>query len=283
MKTLFWYIYATDGNQGFLLDLISRPTAAEARLLCYSPEHLPVVLEEIVPREELRIEPNQTGVRLAGLKLDTRGCSGSLGDIHVEARIHQSGRGTTFVPAWVSRLVGRVPHFSSLYGVLSRGECRGVTYEGVPLVYSTYQVGDLAAAEWILVSATYFQGTDLLVEISASRLFGFWAASAYVFFQGQEYKLNSIWDSLAHIRVVRAGEIIDGRRVFAASVKNAEISLEIEGTAPVPQFGALGQEGTTRIHTTLFGDCRASIQTKNSGSDTQTYHASRRCLLEVKS
>jgi len=282
MQTLFWYIYASDGEQGFLLDLIDRSAAAEARLLCCSLNHLPLVFREVVPREQLRAEQGHLAVRLGDLKLDCLGCSGAQGEIRLDAEIQPSGKSITFVPRWVTRSVNRVPYFSSHYGWLTRGECRGVAYRRVPLVYSTYEVGDLAKAEWILISATRFEDTDLMFEISASYLVGSWAVSAYIFFEGREYKLNTPWDSVSKMRVFHAGDVSDGKRVFTASIHCSEISLQIEAAAPAERFALLAHEGETYIHTTLLGDCRASIYKGASASGNETYHSSRRCLLEVK-
>jgi hypothetical protein len=272
----FWYIYATNGADGFLLDLVRRPDEARARLAVYHEGAAPRIVRRGFPLAYLDGAPGKLGVRLDGIALDAAGCRGALADLRLDARFRLSGRGMAFVPTWVAWWFSKAPDFRSQYGALDGAVCEGVSYGEAPLVCSTYAVEDLARAKWLLISAMRFGGTDLALEISAARLLGMWLPTAWVFFEGRERHLNSGIDSLFRVRFHRAGEIEGGERVFTASVRAGRLKLDIEARAPLSQFARLEAEGKTEIHTTLFGTCRVTA------AGGRKFTAERTCLLEVK-
>ena len=272
----FWYVYATNGADGFLLDLVRRPGEARARLAVYHEGSPPRIVRHGFPLAYLDGAPGELGVRLDGIALDSAGCRGALADLHLHARFRLSGRGMTFVPAWVAWWFSTAPDFRSQYGALEGAVCEGVSYGNAPLVCSTYSVADLARAKWLLISAIRFEGTDLALEISAARLLGMWLPTAWVYFEGRERRLNSGLDSLFRVHFHRAGVIEGNERVFTASVRAGHLRLEIEARGPLGQFARLEAEGQTEIHTTLFGTCRATV------AGGRTFTAERTCLLEVK-
>jgi len=79
------------------------------------------------------------------------------------------------------------------------------------------------------------------------------------------------------MRIGRAGEVDSGARVFTASIGASGFRLDIEAHGPAGQFAQLAADRNTDIHTTLFGTCRATLE-----STGQTFLAERTCLLEVK-
>jgi hypothetical protein len=280
----FWYIFTTNGDDGFLLDLIRRPEEAEARLAVYSRGQPTQVLRERLPSSRLAVGEDRLDVKLGSIELDRDGCHGVLNRINLDVAFRLSGRTMKFVPRWVSKLIARIPDFRSNYGTLDEGVSQGTHYSNLPLVYSTYEVRNLAKSVWILITAPKFKDTDLAFEISAAGLWGLWAPSAYIYFKGTEYKLSNPLVSLLCFRVHHAGEIIGHERVFSASIRSGKISLDVIAKAPASDFVMLAREGDTEIHTTVFGSCEASITLPGRGSEPLQYffEAERTCLLEVK-
>ncbi|HWC77485.1 MAG TPA: hypothetical protein VG778_08480 [Blastocatellia bacterium] len=280
----FWYIYATDGTNGFLLDLIKRPAEAVARLAVYENGKAPTVVHERLGLDQFSSGNGDLNVRLGPLKLGPNGCQGKLGNIDLDVLSTLDRGNITFVPAWLHKLLSYVPYFSSHYGTLLRGKCQQAEYAGLPFVYSTYQVGDIARSKWFIISASQFKDSDLSFEISASRIAGIWGASAYVFYQGREYKLNSPIASLFTFRTRSAGEIAGEERIFDVSIRSPLIRMDVKARAPLSDFARLEKEGETEIHTTLFGDCAVEVTLRgtNANAATNHYEATRTCLLEVK-
>lgn len=250
------------------------------RLALYS-EGRPAVLEETLPRDALVNSDGNLCVRLGSFELTPHGVRGELGKTRIEADFDLTGREASFTPAWLPKVFSQIPNFRSLYGQLRSGLCNGVRYQNLPLVYSTYDVGDLPRARWYLVSASQFNGSDLSLEICASRLFSTWEASAYVFFQGSEYKFTSVFSSLFQTRTLAAGRVVGGERVFSASLRSRSISLTVRGQAPLSGYALLARDGHTEIHTTLFGTCKATV-TLPAQSSTYTVVAEKTCLPELK-
>ena len=273
----FWYIFATNGSDGFLLDLIRRPAESLARLVIYHEGRPPQIVRHGFQPSELNGVPSQLGVRLGAIALDGLGCRSTLTGANLDARFALNGRTMRFVPAFVSWWFDNVPDFRSRYGALEKAACEDAVYKDAPFICSTYSLADLAKARWVLISAPRFDSTDLAFEISAARLFGRWMPAAWVFFDGREFKLNSVLDSFFRVRIGRAGDVESGQRVFTASIRSAQIRIDVEARGPVDQFARLDAEGQTEIHTTLFGTCRASV-----ASAGKTFVAERTCLLELK-
>ena len=280
----FWYLYATNGTDGFLLDLIRRPPSAVARLAVYSATKAPIVLRETLPVDQLQGEDGGLNVSMGSLALTPTGCHGRLGGISLDIQTELNGGSIAFVPRWLHNLFGFVPLFSSHYGRLAGGRCQDVTYGELPLVYSTYQVSNIARSRWYIISASQFEGSDLVFEISASKIAGIWGTSAYIRYLGREYKLNSPLSSLFIFRTRHDGEIIDGKRVFDVSIRSPLIRVDVRASAPTSDFVMLEREGTTEINTTVFGDCEAVVTLRgtNSNASTNRFEAKRTCLLEIK-
>jgi hypothetical protein len=276
----FWYIFATNGEDGFLFDLVRRPEEAVARLAVYHQGSPPRIVRHGFPPGSLSGIPGQLKAHLDGVTLDAAGCRSALEHMRLDARFASSGRGMRFVPAWVTWWFDNVPDFRSHYGTLEGAACEGAAYRNTPMVFSTYSLDDLASARWVLISVPRFDSSDLAIEISAARLLGRWMPAAWMFFGGREYKLNSALDSLFRVRIGAAGAIEDGERVFTASLRAPGVRLEIEARGAAGQFARLEAERQTEIHTALFGTCRASIMSGPSAG--RTFTAERTCLLELK-
>jgi hypothetical protein len=271
----FWYVFTSNGTDGFLLDLIRRPEAAVARLAVFHQGSPPRILRRGFSLGDLHGTPGELGVRLGDFCLDALGCAGSIDDVNLEAQYALNGHHMRFVPSWVTSLIDDIPDFRSSYGTLKSANCAGAVYSEGPIVCSTYTVEDLASAKWVLISAPRFTGTDLAFEISAAHLLRRWQPTAWLFFNGREHQLNSGLDTLFHVHVETAGDVHGTDRVFRASIHAGDLRIEIDARGPVDQFARLEAEGQTEIHTTLFGTCRATVGEHSCIAD-------RTCLLELK-
>jgi hypothetical protein len=273
----FWYVFATNGTDGFLLDLVRRPGESLARLVTYQQGRPPRIVRHGFQPADLNGVPGALGVNLGGIALDALGCRSVLPGMNLDARFALNGRNMRFVLGFVRWWFDNVPDFCSRYGALDQATCEGALYKDAPFTCSTYSLDSLASARWILISAPRFAATDLAFEISAARLLGRWVATAWVFHDGREYHLNSALDSLFRVRIGRAGDGDAGERVFTASIRASGLHIDVEARGPIDQFARLDAEGQTEIHTTLFGSCRATV-----ASAGQTFVAERNCLLELK-
>jgi hypothetical protein len=273
----FWYLFTTDGENGFLLDLVRRPDESLARLVTYQQGRPPRIVRHGFQPADLKGVAGELGVDLGGIALDALGCRSGRPGMKLDASFALSSRGMRFVPGFVTWWFGNVPDFCSRYGTLDRAICEGAPYSDSPVTCSTYSLESLASARWLLITAPRFAATDLAFEISAARLLGRWMPTAWMFHAGREYHLNSAFDSLFRVRIGRAGDIESGERVFTASIQSSGLHIDLEARGPIDQFARLDVEGETEIHTTLFGTCRATVATAK-----QTFVAERNCLLEVK-
>ena len=273
----FWYLFASDGDTGFLLDLIRQPGEALARLVTYQQGVPPRVTRHGFPASDLGGVPGALGARLDGIVVDAMGCRAALPGMNVDARFALNGHAMQFVPKFMTWWFDNIPDFFSRYGTMAQATCEGAVYTDTPLVCSTYSLDSFSAARWVLISAPRFSGSDLAFEICATRLLGRWMPAAWVSYGGREYHLRSALDSLFRLRIGRAGEVKAGERVFTASIRASGLRIDVEASGPIDQFARLDADLRTEIHTTLFGTCRATI-----ASTGQTFVAERSCLLEVK-
>lgn len=276
----FWYIYATTGRQGFLLDLIARPDSAQARLGLYGTSP-PTVIREERPASSLVREVDPLTVRLDALELSPSGCRGRLGKIDMDVSARLSGDSVAFSPGWVRCLAPSVPSLASNYGRIEHGRCQDLEFSDLPFVYSTYEVRRIERSLWILISALQFPGTDLMLEISAVRILSRWAVAAFCRFLGKVYHLTGLRTAFFRSRVTAAGAASGQLRRFHVSCRGGGIGLVVEASAGSEDFVLLEREGNTAIYTTLFGSCRVEIKTTPKG-EMHVFEADRTCLLEVK-
>jgi hypothetical protein len=273
----FWYLFATNGANGFLLDLIRRPGESLARMVTYREGRPPRIVRHGFRPADLNGVPGALGVRLGDIALDALGCRSALPDMTIDAGFALNGRSMRFAPQFVTWWCDNIPEFCSRYGALDHATCEGAVYRDSPVTCSTYSLDSLAAARWVLISAPRFSATDLAFEICATRLLGRWMPAAWVFHGGREFHFNTSLDSLFRLSIGRAGDVESGERVFTASIRASGLRIGVEARGPIDQFARLDVEGQTEIHTTLLGTCRATI-----GTADRTFVAERNCLLEVK-
>jgi len=254
----FWYIWGSDGKQGFLLDLIKRPDELEIRLDLYdiTPGVAPTVIKQYYPLSHFNESDN--GVTVGPFTLTQNSCVGTVNGINVNINFQLSGRENNFVPEFIEDRLPILPNVTSRYGALTKGTCNGTNYAGIPLVYTSYPVPiGMGWWEWAMVSAMKFQNTDLQIELVATQLTYIWVATSYVYYKGQEYHYNDPF--LLDTEMGDKGDIKNGNRVFSATIyKDFQIHFDITCSAPVDKFALLETEGLTQIHTTLLGSCKAT-------------------------
>jgi hypothetical protein len=293
----FWYVAFTDSRVGYLLDLVERPAGTMARLAIFRRGAPARVLRQLFPVGTLEVSHDGVGVALGPWRLDGERCEGALEGVTLRARTAAAGPEVTLVPGWIAALFSRVPAFRSAPITLVEGTAGESSFRDLPGVRSRYHIGDLARARWFLISVQSFNGQDAgpdagrhaghdpgtsgdaRCEISAAWLFNSWAASGYLRLGGQTIPINQPLRNLLRFRVGAAGQRAGGRRQFQVSYASPRLGFELEASAAEEAFVALEREGSTMIHTTLFGDCRLTV---TRGGSRQTLAATGTCLLEVK-
>jgi hypothetical protein len=295
-------VWASDGQQGFLLDLIEHPDEAELRLDLYgamasppnsttrtitSPRNnvgfpLPTVHKQFVKLSDFSHQGQR--VKMGPLALDaSKGLvSGTVNGIPVHFAWTPTGRDMDFVPGWAEKAaLGLIPNFHAYYGNTASGvqvNSRSLA-SGLPSVYATYPVRmGLTIVQWVLISATSFAGAgDLQIQVVGTILApDLILATSYVYVNGTQYKNDGALFALEN-RVTSPGTVVGGDRVFAARIHTLELGeASVTCQAPTGQFALLAKEGATEIHTTVMGSCTAVVNGKSYASAGST------SLLELK-
>jgi len=269
----FWYSWASDGKNGFLMDLIKRPDELELRLEIYNSSTTPSVNKQYLSLDQF--SDNGTIVTMGPMTISPTSVQGTVNNIPINVIFSLSSRQMKFCPAWIESLLnGAIPDVESTYGTLVKGFVGPVTYQNLPIAYTTYPVKiGLSLLQWAMISALNFVGTDLQVEMVATYLVDLWLSSVYIHYQGADYYLNEPF--LFESSVDHTGEIQNDVRLFGVQISTFSISGSVECSAPVSQFALLEKEGTTQIMTTVFGTCVAVI-------NGNTYKTGPTALLETK-
>jgi len=210
------------------------------------------------------------------MTLTKNSCSGKVGNVGINVTFQLSDHEMNFIPSYIDSWFPYLPDVKSQYGQLINGSCGGIPYSQVHMVYTTYPVPVLMGWwQWAMISAMDFEGTDLQIEMVATNFEGLWVGTSYIFFEGEEYKLDNPF--VLETIIYDVGEPVDGKRTISATLRTFSIHFSITCEAPVEWFAELEQEGDTKIHTTLFGAC--SAKNEDSGKVFKGISA----LLEVKS
>jgi len=214
---------------------------------------------------------------MGNVVLTSTSCTGEVSHISVSVNFALDGRTMDFVPAYLEDEFDFLPDFVSNYGTLKSATVSGVNYTSIPIVYSTYPIRiGLSFWRWALISAMYFDGTDLQVEIVGTYFGDVLIASSYIYYQGQEYHFND--PALGDTTFNSTGAIVGQDRYFSASIDTIfEIDFYISCAANVNEFAMLDREGYTVIYTTVLGKCTATDL--NLG---KSYESSGTSLLETK-
>jgi len=273
----FWYIWSSNGENGFLLDLIKRPDILELRLDTFDINQNPVakVNKQFLSLSDFKVSDNY--VKMGPIVLTKDSCSGKVSnDFSIDLIFKLSDRKMDFIPDFIENRFPYLPDVRSQYGNIINGSCNGISYAKLPIVYTTYPVPILMGWwQWAMISAMSFEGTDLEIELVSTNFEGIWIGTSYIYFEGKEYLLNNPF--LLETIMDNYGEPKNGKRTISATLMTLSISFTITCEAPVEWFAVLEQEGNTFIHTTLLGSCKA----KNE--KTGKSYIGKGALLEVKS
>jgi len=285
----FWYIWASNGNQGFLLDLIKAPNHLELRLDLYDNAAgvNPVVTRQFLNMSDLVISGDGMNVTMGPVSLTSSSCIGSVNQIDIDVLFSLSNRSNNFVPAWISKDFPEVPDFQSTYGTLSYAMVNGTSYQpNLPLVYSKYPVDfGLNYWKWCLMSIMSLTPTSsdsnedqdpIQVEIAGILLADIWVVTSFVYYRGTVHHFDDPF--LFETILTNHGEINGTERLFGATIKSdlAGVHFEIDCSAPTNKFAMLDRDGNTEIHTTVLGACTLTDM-KRKGT-----YLSNSALLEAK-
>eukprot|EP01012_Entosiphon_sulcatum_P004649 TRINITY_DN11901_c0_g1_i1.p2 TRINITY_DN11901_c0_g1~~TRINITY_DN11901_c0_g1_i1.p2 ORF type:complete len:537 (+),score=101.31 TRINITY_DN11901_c0_g1_i1:1922-3532(+) len=280
----FWYVWASDGTNGMLLDLIERPSELELRLETYSVAARPVVTKRFLALEDLH-QTAPDNLTMGPVTLSLVAVRGLINDIALDLTYAVNNGSNHFIPAnLLNASDGLLPDIFSRYGALSGGMVAGHPYAtGTPLTFTTYtfKIG-LKWACWAMISAMKWMraGTntpvDLRVEVVAMVITqNYTLATSYVRLMGQEYHNNQ---SFAATTMTAIGALDRNEtRWFGARIRTGGLQLDIQCSAPAKQFALLDQELLTEIHTTVLGDCGATELLSQ-----QRYDCKNCALLETK-
>jgi len=278
-ENYFWYIWASDGTNGFLLDLIKRPTELELRMDLYNSGMNPSVNKQYLPLSDFQQALNGTVMMGDVITLSNSSCLGTVNNIPVQVQFSLSGRHMEFIVPWLQEASnGLLPLMSSSYGQIIAAVVGNVTFRNpTPLILTSYLLEyELSWLQWVVISAPQFDNTDLQVEIMGLYV-GIWAGTSYVYYAGKTHYLN---DPLRfETSFNQTGEVINGNRNFTASIETTSISLNIQCSAPEEQFALLDKEGNTYIYTTVLGSCSATVTYQGK---TASFKSKQHALLEVK-
>jgi len=284
----FWYIWVSNGKQGFLLDLIKAPDHLELRLDIYdaSPGVNPVVVRQFLNLTDLSISEDGANIKMGPVTLTLSSCVGSVGGVDIDVSFALSNRSNDFVPAWIENIFPPIPDFQSTYGAIDSASCNGTTYApGLPIVYSKYPVRlGIDYWQWCLLSLmslTPASGSlgdqdPIQVEIAGTLIADLWVVTSFVYYEGKQHHFDDPF--LLETRLTSHGQISNDTRVFGATIKGDEgrVDFEINCNAPLDKFAMLDRDGNTEIHTTLLGQCTLMDRKK----DQQYFSNS--ALLELK-
>jgi len=273
-------VWASDGHNAFLLDLIRQPEQLELRLDLYDrAANTAIVYREVLPLDAFKVVGDT--ITMGSLKISPRFVSGSVNGINVSAAFDVASRMNAFIPVTLEDAVkDYVPNITSHYGALTTSAVvGGVSYaRDLPLVYTTYTIKlGIDQIIWAMISAMQFAGSDLQVELVGTPVGALWMGTSYIRYQGKEHHNDNPF--VLETKIHQPGEIVGTERIFGATIVNREIDVSINCRAPVSLFAMLDKEGKTQIHTTALGTCTAVVSA--SSGPKSTYSATG-CLLERK-
>lgn len=302
----FHYAWASDGNNGMLLDMIKRQNNTELRLALYSASGPPVVHRQFLTLADYHEDPTSTNVTLGPLAMTDSGVVGTVDGVKVGVSFAGLGgkktRTNTFLPK--AMLPGGVDSFVSTYaptviseygdtGTFTNVLGNATLASGTPLVRTRYTIPvGLRMLRWGMVSASQFAGTDLQIEVVSAPVDLITTVAhitpIYVYLDGHEYHWDSEIDLITSLHSVTADGALDANNTHRNFDVHISIhpdavlttNITVSCSAPVDRFVLLEKEGSTYIHSTVMGDCTAVI--KKELAKPKTYFSTGVNLIEIK-
>ncbi len=278
MKTnKFWYIFSSTGKNAFLIDWIVKEGTPILRAAFAHDDGKQFVRKEIFTPNQYSF--NENTISIHTLKLTKEDALGTWGDVNLNLHFNLSTREFEFTPRWIHTLRPQIPYFTSHYGLITKGTCNNKNFSHTPIAWATYEAKKLSTSQWTLISSSGFDDKESVFEIASSKIFGKWAASAYLYFQGKEYKFNDPFSNFLNIKMKSCGDKVDNTLEISGRVRYPEIEIIFKGFASQEQFLLFERENPTEIKTCLFGDLHLSI--KKNGEEFN-FKPRRKTLLEIK-
>jgi len=285
-ETQFWYTWGSNGKQGFLIDLVRRPTNAEVRLDLYNAASTSQqVLKQFYDLQSSKF--SNTAAAIGDFVISETGVKGTIDNVSVEANYNLNPKQVMdFVPNWIDNFSRFIPRIQSVYGELDSATVDGVQYaKNSPIVYTRYTIPiGITAMKWSMISAHQFNvstvssGNQLRIESMFAQLDNSWVGSVYVQYNGKQYQFNN--PLLLQSKLTSSGTTVNAKtnkREFSIDISAIlQVHLVVSCSADDTQFAILEQEGDTKIHTTVLGQCIVRDTKSN-----QVY-VSNGALLEVK-
>jgi len=278
----FWYIWSSDGANGFLLDFIQQPTQLELRLETYTQTQTPMVVREFLPLSDLSI--NGDTIQMGPLTLTNQTCTGVLNNsIVINVSFDMSARMNPFIAHMAKFIEAIIPDPFSHYGTVSSSSTVGdvTVTNGTALILTTYSMNlGIDIWRWVMLSTTFVGSGGGMYPDLQIEIIGFpgpdeiYMGTSYIYYQGEQYHLNDVFTSSTCWQ--QTGEITNGNRNFSALVQTDTFALQVTCFAPVSSFAVLDTYALSSIHTTVLGSCTAKT---SIDPNTYTSHAA---LLELK-
>ena len=303
----FHYAWASDGKTGMLLDMIRRHDDTELRLAVFSDTGAPVVHRQMLTVADYHEDPTSTNVTLGPLAMTDAGVYGTVDGVKVGVSFAGLGlgkktRGNTFLPkamlpggidGWVSTYAPTVISTYGDTGTFANTLGNATLAPGTPLVRTRYTIPvGLKMLRWGMVSASQFAGTDLQIEVVSAPVDLLTTIAhitpIYVFLDGKGYGRDTELNLITSLHSVSADGRLDANnthRTFSVTVSIhpddvLTTNITMSCTAPVDRFVLLEKEGSTYIHSTVLGDCTATI--KKELVKPKTFFSTGVNLIEIK-
>ena len=320
--TKFWYVWASDGNTGFILDLIKRPQTLELRLAQFMGNSTTNMTSSVsvhrqtLPLDQFSVGTDNITVNFGSdMKMSSNGVIGTVDGVFVNVSFNLNGRSNKFLPPELAvlDLNAVLPTPMSEYGQVGNWPSGGMVGEhvlrsAVPVVRTNYNIPyglDSNVLKWSMVSASSFEddvtgaSVDLQIEMVAMplRLLPFlppmtWIAPTYIRVDGHEYHLNMLEESTEMISIKKFGALTSDnlQRYFVIEIQlpattgAGVLHISLNCSSPVSDFAMLDKEGDTYIHSTVRGSCFAAVTRIDLEEKvtTTTCSSKNKNLLEIK-
>lgn len=275
-----WIVWAYQGDNGFLLNMIKRPKSVEMRLALYNSKEGAKLFVQELPLDQFYSDYKM--VRMGSVTLTHEMLNGTVGSYfldHVQLNVQEQGM--RFTPSYLDQSLPVFPNaYSFNTSTLVKGIVAGTVYQNASLGYHMYDfpIG-LNYWQWCKISARQFAGYDLQVEIMALQLQNLWfVGSASVFYRGAYYQLDNPLSF--DILITNWGGYVDhgGMRTFSVTIKASGLNIMMDCRTSDINFVELEQEGPTTVRTTTMGDCRVNDLISGAQFTNEGYKA----MLENK-
>jgi len=234
-KYRFWYIYATNGNYGILLDMIIRPSDAAIRAAIYNVDaHVQPVFWDFYSLDQV----NFTGdsVFIGKNQLTPELINVMVHNVSIVGQFLAGPMIMHFMQNWEEKvlpyLLPKIPILKSQYGTIHELVAHDVHFSNRAMAYTTYNLKDLPQSRWLFISALEFNNTDLSIELAAIPFGSILLGTGYLLYQQRVYVLNNPFANIAEVKFTNPGISQGDNVLFGARINIInKLTLSIECTA----------------------------------------------------